>query len=224
MLVPATNGGFYGTADFGGANDGGTVFRITSSGALATPYSFCAQSGCPDGDQPDSLVRATDGDFYGTTYGGGGDNLYGTIFKITPGGRLTTLYRFCSQAGCADGVNPYVQLLQDTNGDFYGTTGNGGEYCVTGGLCGTVFRLSVGLSPFVKTQTASGKVGAEVKVLGTNLTGATIVSFHGTAAAFTVVSPSLITATVPAGATSGIVEVETPSGTLKSNAPFEVLP
>ncbi|HEV2176912.1 MAG TPA: IPT/TIG domain-containing protein [Terriglobia bacterium] len=77
---------------------------------------------------------------------------------------------------------------------------------------------------FVEPQTTSGKVGAAVKILETNLTGATSVSFNGTAATFTVVSPSLITTTVPTGATTGTVQVVTPSGTLSSNVPFRVLP
>ena len=89
---------------------------------------------------------------------------------------------------------------------------------------GTVFSLSVGLGPFVETQPTSGKVGAAVKILGTDLTGATSVSFNGTAAVFTVVSASEIAATVPAGATTGTVQVVTPSGTLSSNVPFLVLP
>jgi uncharacterized protein (TIGR03437 family) len=67
-------------------------------------------------------------------------------------------------------------------------------------------------------------VGAHVKILGTDLTGATSVSFNGTAAAFTVVSPSLITTTVPAGATTGKVEVATPSGTLSTYVPYRVRP
>jgi uncharacterized protein (TIGR03437 family) len=76
----------------------------------------------------------------------------------------------------------------------------------------------------VETQTTVGKVGATVKILGSDLTGATSVSFNGTAATFTVVSPSLITTTVPAGATTGKVQVVTPSGTLSSYVPFRVLP
>jgi hypothetical protein len=67
-------------------------------------------------------------------------------------------------------------------------------------------------------------VGATVNILGTNLTGATSVSFNGTAATFKVVSASLITATVPAGATSGVVTVTTLSGTLTSNVPFVITP
>jgi uncharacterized protein (TIGR03437 family) len=65
-------------------------------------------------------------------------------------------------------------------------------------------------------------VGARVKILGTNLTGATSVSFNGTPAVFKVASGSKITTTVPTGATTGTVQVVTPSGTLSSNVPFRV--
>jgi uncharacterized repeat protein (TIGR03803 family) len=219
-LVQAANGDLYGTTYGGGANGGiGTVFKITPGGTLTTLYSFCSQTNCADGGGPEAgLVQAADGDLYGTTccygaYGGG------TVFKITPGGTLTTLYSFCSQTNCTDGATPYAGLVQDTNGDFYGTTTHKG-----GAASGTVFSLSVGLGPFVETRPPYGKVGAAVKILGTNLTGATSVSFNGTAAVFTVVSPSLITTTLPAGASSGKVQVVTPSGTLSSNASFLVVP
>jgi len=109
--------------------------------------------------------------------------------------------------------------VQHTNGNLYGTTDDGGANGY-----GTVFRLSAGLGPFVVTLPTSATVGAAVKILGTNLTGATRVRFNGTAAAFTVASSSEITTTVPAGATTGTVEVVTPSGTLSSNAPFRVRP
>jgi uncharacterized repeat protein (TIGR03803 family) len=220
-LVQAANGDFYGTAYSGGANGRGTVFKITPSGTLTTLYSFCSQTNCADGEVPYAgLVQAADGDLYGTTSSGGanGSN-YGTVFKITPGGTLTTLYSFCSQSRCTDGDAPDAGLVQDTNGDFYGTTSEGGS-----NHGGTVFRLSVGLGPFVKPRPPFGKVGAAVKILGTNLTGATSVSFNGTAAVFTVVSSSEITTTVPAGASSGEVQVVTPSGTLSSNASFRVVP
>jgi len=85
-----------------------------------------------------------------------------------------------------------------------------------------VFSLSLGLGPFVETQTTSGNVGAPVKILGTNLTGATSVSFNNTPAMFKVVSSSEIATTVPTGATSGTVQVVTPSGTLSSNVLFRV--
>ena len=143
-LVQATNGDLYGTAASGGANGNhnyGTVFKITPSGALTTLYSFCSQTApdgeCTDGANPyAALVQATNGDFYGTTVDGGANGEGGTIFKITPSGTLTTLYSFCSQSGCTDGVQP-AGLVQGANGDFYGTTGRGG---VNGE--GTVFTIT----------------------------------------------------------------------------------
>jgi len=89
---------------------------------------------------------------------------------------------------------------------------------------GTVFGLSVGLGPFVKTVPTSGSVGTPVTILETNLTGATAVTFNGIRAAFTVVSASEISTTIPAGATTGFVTVITPGGTLKSNVKFQVRP
>jgi uncharacterized repeat protein (TIGR03803 family) len=217
-LIQATNGDCYGTTYEGGAYGVGTVFKITPSGDLTTLYSFCSKSGCADGEEPRAgLVQATDGNLYGTTYGGGSG--YGTVFKITPSGILTTLYSFCAQSGCADGTNPGAGLVQDTSGAFYGTTQTGGA-----NNDGTVFSLSVGLGPFVETQTTSGETGASVKILGSDLTGATSVTFNGTAATFTVASRYLITTTVPAGATTGKVQVVIPSRTLSSNVPFRVLP
>src|ERR1022692_910135 len=174
-LVQAPNGDLYGTTYLGGAHGGGTVFEITPSGALSTLYNFCAQTGCTDGKYPSAgLIQAANGDFYGTTFGGGTNGSYGTIFKITPRGALTTLYSFCSQSRCADGANPQMGLVQATDGDFYGTTFAGGAGS------GTVFSLSVGLSPFVKTLPTSGEVGAAVRILGSDLTGATSVSFNDT--------------------------------------------
>jgi hypothetical protein len=78
------------------------------------------------------------------------------------------------------------------------------------------------LGPFAETLPTSGKVGAAVMILGTDLTGATSVTFNGTAAVFKVVSSSEITTTVPTGATTGEVKVETPSSTLSSNVLFRV--
>jgi uncharacterized repeat protein (TIGR03803 family) len=223
-LAQAANGDLYGTTIGGGAygesnkGDDGTIFKITPSGVLTTLYSFCAQIECPSGALPfGGLVQGTDGNFYGTTsraaYGGG------TIFKITPSGTLTTVYSFCTQNGCADGSKSYATLFQDTDGTFYGTTSAGGA-----NFQGTVFSLSVGLAPFVQTQPAAGAVGTIVKILGTDLSSATSVSFDGIEAAFTLVSNSLITTAVPSGAGNGKVRVMTPSGTLVSNVAFRVAP
>jgi uncharacterized repeat protein (TIGR03803 family) len=62
---------------------------------LTTLHRFCSKSGCADGAQPFAgLVQATSGDLYATTYGSGTNGNYGTVFKITPGGTLTTLHSF----------------------------------------------------------------------------------------------------------------------------------
>lgn len=227
-LVQASNGTFYGTTSTGGAHlSGGTVFSITAAGKFKTLYSFCAKSSCTDGASPlASLIQASDGNLYGTTYYGGANSTgcnggCGTIFKITPAGALTTVYNFCSQSGCVDGYYPEGGLVQATNGTFYGTTFYGG----TAGSAGTVFSLSLGLAPFVKTLPASATAGATVMILGDDLTGARKVSFNGIAAKeFTVVSSTEIQATVPTGATTGMIEVTTPRGTLNSNVAFAVTP
>src|ERR1039457_1003185 len=137
-LVQATNGDLYGTTGGGGAKGYGTVFKITPSGALTMVYSFCSQTNCADGANPwAGLVQAANEDLYGTTNSGGanGDYGFGTVFKITPSGTLTTLYSFCSQTNCTDGEGPGAGLVQAANGDFYGTTVRGGN---TG--YGTVFK------------------------------------------------------------------------------------
>ena len=138
-LILATDGNFYGTS-----YSLNSVFKITPSGTLTTLYSFGSLP-APSGIFPAAaLVQAADGNFYGTTvYGGANSCIFGgtdygcgTIFKITPSGTLTTLYSFCSQSGCTDGVQP-AGLVQGANGDFYGTTGRGG---VNGE--GTVFTIT----------------------------------------------------------------------------------
>jgi len=70
-LVRATNGNFYGTTNYGGANTHGTVYKVTPSGALTTLYSFCAAANCADGYSPNGVVEGADGNFYGTTFHGG---------------------------------------------------------------------------------------------------------------------------------------------------------
>jgi uncharacterized repeat protein (TIGR03803 family) len=218
-LILGADGNFYGVTEHGGApTDDGTVFKINPHLAFTNLYNFCPKTNCAHGADPVGLIQGSDGNLYGITQGGGNESNTGTIFKITPQGVLTTLYAFCQQANCLDGGNPQ-SLMQETNGLFYGTTGDGGTL---GG--GTVFSLSMGLAPFVQTNPGFGKVGGQIGILGNNLTGTTSVTFHGVTAAFTVVSDSYITATVPAGATSGKIEVTTPTGMLASNFPFQVLP
>jgi len=126
-LVQGVDGNFYGTTQRGGAHTSGTVFKVTPSGAITTLYSFCSLANCADGAFPIAgLILATDGNFYGTTFGSGGTSGFGTAFKITPTGTLTTLYTFCSQKNCKDGSEPAAPLVQATDGNFYGATELGG--------------------------------------------------------------------------------------------------
>jgi len=218
-LIQAADGMFYGITYQGGANCCGTVFKITQKGALQTLYSFCAQTSCADGSHPNGLMQATDGNFYGTTSAGGLSGDWGTIFKISSTGTLTTLHQFCSQPSCGDGAGPQAGLMQATDGNLYGTTGEGGS-C----YCGSVFRLSIALGPFVEALPGFGKAGQVIGIVGSDLKGTTSVSFNGTPATrFTVVSETVIKATVPTGATTGMIEVSIPNGGLLSNVSFRIL-
>jgi uncharacterized repeat protein (TIGR03803 family) len=131
--VQGSDGYLYGTSLNGGANglSGlGTVFKISLSGTLTPLHSFIGD----DGESPyGGLVQASDGNFYGTAYGGGA-NSDGTVFTITSTGNFTTLHTF---AGASDGAYPYAALVQATDGNFYGTTFEGGTH----GL-GTVFKMT----------------------------------------------------------------------------------
>jgi len=132
-LVLGTDGNLYGSTTFGGVHNAGTLFRITPQGLLTTLYNFCAQPGCGGGyGTNQALIQGTDGNFYGAAPSGG-RNRGGTIFKISPAGKFTLLYSFCSKPDCADGSAPNA-LVQATDGNFYGTNQFGPG--------GTVFRLT----------------------------------------------------------------------------------
>jgi uncharacterized repeat protein (TIGR03803 family) len=139
-LALGSDGNLYGTTFLGGANNEGTVFKITTGGALTTLYSFCSKASCADGAEPfGAMVQGSNGNFYGTTYVGGNANNDGTVFEITSGGSLTTIYTFCSLAGCADGANPEGDLVQSvTNGNFYSVTFAGGN----SHSAGTAYEIS----------------------------------------------------------------------------------
>jgi uncharacterized repeat protein (TIGR03803 family) len=213
-LIQAANGSLYGTTGAGGTSGVGTVFEITPTNQFITLHSFNST----DGANPvAALIQANDGNFYGTAWEGG--TAYGgVIYEVSAAGSFSVLYDFCTAPSNCTGTGPLGSLMQATNGTLYGTTTYGGI-----GNSGTVFSYSLGLSPLVETVPVAGKVGARVIILGDGLTGSTSVTFNGTSAAFTVVSDTTITATVPTGATTGTVSVTTPTGTLNSNPVFQVL-
>jgi uncharacterized repeat protein (TIGR03803 family) len=144
-LIQASDGNFYGTTGSDGPNgQGGTVFKMSPSGQFTTMYGFCGLPNCVDGDQSQgALVEGSDGNFYGTTVTGG-KHSYGTVFRITPTGVLTTLYNFCSQANCADGEYPGSSLIQGTDGNFYGVAWGGANQsgCAFDQGCGIVFKIT----------------------------------------------------------------------------------
>jgi uncharacterized repeat protein (TIGR03803 family) len=215
-LIEGRDGAFYGSTPYGGPDNDGTIFKITPSGTLTIVHSFIES----DGRNPGPPVQAVDGNFYGATGYGGTSDANGTLYMMTPAGVVTTLHNF---DGTDDGSNPYM-LIQDTSGVLFGTTGGGGDLtCNPPYGCGTVFSLAMGLGPFVETLPAAGRVGTKVTILGTNLTGATGVTFNGTASSFQLISSSEITATVPGGATSGKVKVTKASGALASKSAFRIL-
>lgn len=130
-LVQGKDGNFYGTTFNGGATGSGIVFRISPGGVITNLYSF---TGGSDGFGPQAgLVQGSDGNLYGDTWGGG-PSLFGTVFKITTNGTLTTLH---SLLFGIDGSGPEATLVQGKDGNFYGTASSGG----TNGA-GTVFKIS----------------------------------------------------------------------------------
>lgn len=133
-LVQGIDGSLYGTTSGAGSNGGGTVFKITPAGALTILHSF----GFTDGASPESsLIQATDGNFYGTTAGGGDPSCQpdgcGTLFRITPDGRFTSLHSFNQ----TDGDVP-TGVIQASDANLYGTTELGGSENY-----GTVFKATL---------------------------------------------------------------------------------
>ena len=154
-LVQGIDGNLYGTAQEGGANGAGTFFKMTRNGTLTTLYNFCSQPNCTDGGGPATPpIQATDGNFYGTTFGGGGGLGGGTVYKITPRGKFTTLVTV--------GGSPSGALVQGVDGNFYGTAARSG----------TVFQMTPD-----GTLTTLGVVGQYAYA---GLVQATDENFYGT--------------------------------------------
>jgi uncharacterized repeat protein (TIGR03803 family) len=111
----------------------------------------------PSNGRSSALLLGNDGNFYGTTFGGGANYIprgsldqpdtygYGTVFQMTPAGAFTTLYSFGSVMNPqgnpgGDGECPMGNLIKDAAGNLYGTTGYGGE--IPNRSDGTIFEIT----------------------------------------------------------------------------------
>jgi uncharacterized repeat protein (TIGR03803 family) len=145
-LLQSSDGNFYGTSAYNGAYTFGTVFKLTPAKILSALHQFRGTDGA---DPIGGMVLGSDGNFYGTTNQGGANNPNaslgvgpGTVFKISPAGVFSTIYNFSGP----DGAAPSGTLIQGSDGNFYGTTQNGGQGCTAATLgytgCGTVFQIT----------------------------------------------------------------------------------
>ncbi len=208
-VVQGIDGLFYGVCNTGGTYGGGAIFRIAylnTTFSLTSLYSFIPA--VLDGSNAlGNLVQASDGNFYGTTSGGGlnGD---GTIYRVTPTGGYDVIYSFTDGT---DGSAPVAGLTQASDGKLYGTTaGKNSE-------AGTVFRLDAGLpAPIPRAKfllQSNASVGDTILIKGDNFVGATAVSFVGAggtlvaSGSFAVLSKTVVQAVVPDGAVTGPVTV-----------------
>jgi uncharacterized repeat protein (TIGR03803 family) len=161
-VIQASNGNFYGTTYFSGKFNGGTIFQISSVGKFKLLYSFCSRANCVDGANPSySPIQASNGDFYGATQGGGTYG-HGVVYQITPAGTYKVLYNFCSASDCSDGYRP-TAIVQDANGNLFGTTFGGGSYG-----WGTVFEITPA-NQYVVLHSFDNKDGAANPIAGLTL-------------------------------------------------------
>jgi len=158
-VIRASDNNFYGTTKYDGPSGGGTVFQLTPGGTLTTIYRF-ATSGSKGSNPMTSLIQGKDGNLYGTTEeGGAGD---GTNFRITTTGTLTTLRSLnATNFFTEDGVFPLGRLIQDKDGNLYGTTSTGGGDLDVSGA-GTIFKLAPdGTYTILHTFTGGDTDGSE---------------------------------------------------------------
>ena len=161
-LIADAAGDLFGTTNLGGASGGGTVFEIakTAGGYANTPATLVSFNGADGTDPERSLIADSNGDLFGTTYGGG-EFGYGTVFEVTKTatGYASTPTILVSFNG-ADGGEPFSSLVADADGDLFGTTSGIGV-----DDDGTVFEIVKTLTGYASTPTTlasfNGANGAE---------------------------------------------------------------
>jgi uncharacterized repeat protein (TIGR03803 family) len=244
-LVQATDGNFYGTTLYGGANNFGTIYQITPKGKYTVLYSFENTTGKLFGKYPYvTLTQNTNGILYGDTYEGGTSSRGNGVFysfdmSLKPFASMVAWYGAIGQT-----IEILGQGLKETtavsfNGtaattftvvsDTYltavvpaGTTPGLVTVTMPGGTLTSNRKFRV-LPSIVSFSPTSGTVGTQVTINGTSFTGATKVTFSGVKATFTVNSDTMITATVPTGAKTGKIQVTAPYGTATSSGVFTVM-
>jgi uncharacterized repeat protein (TIGR03803 family) len=178
-LVRDLAGNLYGTTFFGGAFNGGVVFKMDGAGNETVLYNFSG----PDGLEPVGLVRDVAGNLYGTTQLGGVLG-HGTVFELDSTGIETVLYSF---SGGADGSEPGAAPILDSAGNLYGTTQRGGDLSLTDCFnvgCGVVFELDTTSHETVLHTFEGGSDGIEptaslIRDGAGNLYGTTIAGGSG---------------------------------------------
>ena len=216
-LVQGTDGNFYGVAQTGGANNQGAIFKVTPGGVLTALHSFSETT--DNGAYPiEPLALGTDGNFYGVAtdcFGGGCSPA--DLFQITPKGVFTDLYNF-PVIGGNNNSDPDSPLLLSTNGTFYAAAYENGT-----SNSGTVYSLVDGQTAFINLVQTSGKVGSQIGIIGQGFSASSVVKFNGVAATkVTLTGTTFLTATVPTGASDGLVTVTTGATTLTSRQKFTV--
>ncbi len=134
-LALGSDKNFYGTTRLGGTFNLGTVFQIMTNGNLTTLLSFDGTNGSnPFG----GLVQSVDGNFYGTTaFSIANGTNYGTVFRITTNGALTTL----AYLNGTNGLHPFADMILGHDGNLYGAMDDVNAHTLLDGSCGNIFRL-----------------------------------------------------------------------------------
>jgi uncharacterized repeat protein (TIGR03803 family) len=213
-MTLGADGNFYGVTQNGGSSGVGTIFKMTPAGALTTLVSFTGTTGSFIGSYPRAaLTLGADGNFYGTTATGGASG-FGTIFKVTPAGALTTLVQFTGTTGAYPGSTPIGALTQAADGTLFGTTSLGGVNNL-----GTAFKVTT-TATFTSLAAFSGTTGT---TLGSSPKGALTLmpdgNFYGTTQSGGLNSSGTIFLITPTGALTTLVNFTGTTGTALGTTP-----